>query len=128
MLAEVKNKYNTLTGGKRADLYRTLEGLVMPKASRFKDYTAYYVTVIPQKPIRYDRFFTPSDKSKGAKCAENELIRELDGAEFYTLVTGSKTALNDLFDILPSVISDVSNGKLSVPKKKIRQFFTAAFG
>ncbi|MBL4587396.1 MAG: Eco47II family restriction endonuclease [Flavobacteriales bacterium] len=128
MLAEVKNKYNTLTGGKRADLYRTLEGLVMPKASKFKGYTAYYVTVIPQKPVRFNRLFTPSDKSKGAKCAENELIREIDGAGFYTLITGNENALNDLFNVLPSVVSDVSNGEMSVPKEKITQFFTAAFG
>jgi hypothetical protein len=128
IIAEVKNKYNTLKGSDKSGLYHTLEDLIMRKSSRFRGYTSYYVAVIPNRQARFDKLFTPSDKSKGAKCQENELIREIDGSSFYALATGSSDALKDLFDVLPSVISQVSNGKLTVSKKDVQHFFTAAYG
>lgn len=111
VVAEVKNKHNTLSGGKRSDQYSNLEKLVMPKASRYHDYTSYFVTIIPRSPERFDRFFTPSEKETGANCPENALIREIDGASFYQIVTGEKDALAQLFDILPKVIEGISGEK-----------------
>lgn len=107
IIAEVKNKYSTVTGGKLADQYHALEKLVMPKASSYKDYTVYFVTIIPKKPPRFNNTFTPSDKEKGAKCAENEKIRIIDGASFYELVTGREFALKELYDALSSVIEHI---------------------
>lgn len=107
IIAEVKNKYNTVTGGKLADQYYSLERLVMPKASKYRNYTAYFVNIIPRKPTRFDDIFVPSDKDKGAKCPENKQIRITDGASFYTLVTGEEDALSNLYIALPSVIEDI---------------------
>jgi hypothetical protein len=104
IIAEIKNKYNTLSGGQLANLYKTLDNLVMSKSSVYKDYTAYYVTILPKKPIRYNKVFTPSDRAKGQKCTANSLIKEIDGASFYELVTGSKSALINLFECLPTVV------------------------
>lgn len=127
IVAEIKNKYNTLSGGKLADMYKSLEYLVMQKASIYKGYTAYYVTIIPKKPGRYDKEFIPSDKEKGQRSAANKQIREIDGASFYSIVTKDKNALENLFDILPLVISEVT-GKKPLEKEKLKAFFKSAYG
>ncbi|WP_317898814.1 Eco47II family restriction endonuclease [Aurantibacillus circumpalustris] len=128
IIAEVKNKFNTISGGKLSDLYHSLQGQVMPKSSRYKGYTAYYVAIIPKKPKRYDIEFTPSNKEEGEKCPSNKKIRETDGASFYDLVTGHKNALETLFDALPDVISECSDGKYKVKdKEKLKEFFNTAY-
>jgi hypothetical protein len=107
IIAEVKNKYNTVTGGKLADQYYSLDRLVMPKASIYRGHTAYFVTIIPKNPLRFNKPFQPSDKEKGAKCPENELIRIIDGASFYALVTGDENALYDFYTVLPNIIENI---------------------
>jgi Eco47II restriction endonuclease len=128
IIAEIKNKHNTISGGKLADLYYSLESLVMPKNSVYKDFVSYYVAIVPKKRIRYNIEFTPPDKSKGAKCPQNSLIREIDGASFYDLATGEKNALSDLYNLLPSVIEECSNGKYVLKEfEELRKFFDSAF-
>lgn len=133
IIAEVKNKYNTVTGGKLADQYYSLERLIMPKASAYKGYTSYFVNIIPKKPERYNKLFEPSDKDKGAKCPENENIRVIDGASFYSLATGQESALEDLHKALPKVIEDVFNkiyevkGFKIADKKAFYQYFSLAY-
>lgn len=107
IIAEVKNKYSTVTGGDLSSKYYSLDGLISPKHSKFKGYTAYFVHVIPKKPNRYNKAFTPSDKEKGALCPENEAIRLIDGASFYELVTGRPNALQELHSALPKIINEV---------------------
>ena len=129
IIAEIKNKYNTISGGKLSELYYSLENLVMPKASVYKDYTAYYVTVIPKKPVRKDEPFTPSDKEKGARCAENNLIRKIDGSSFYHLVTGNQNALQELYKSLPTVIESVKGNNYQLKDIQIlNSYFSDAFG
>ena len=129
IIAEIKNKYNTISGGKLSDLYYSLDNLVSPKTSIYKGYTAYYVAIIPKKPKRFNKPFTPSDKEKGEKCPSNDNIREIDGASFYQLVTESENALKELYDVLPSVIMDCSNWKLKTKDvDKLMEFFNSAFG
>lgn len=119
IIAEVKNKYNTVTGGKLADQYYSLERLVMPKASKYRNHTAYFVNIIPKTPVRFNKIFEPSDKDKGAKCPKNELIRVIDGASFYALVTGEKNAINNLYKVLPDVIEDIFADEYKQPNFKI---------
>jgi hypothetical protein len=127
-IAEIKNKYNTISGGKLSDLYYSLDKLVSPKASIYKGYTAYYVAVIPKKGKRYNKPFTPSDKDKGQKCPINENIREIDGASFYSLVTGNDNALEDLYNVLPEVIKVCSEGaKQIIDKEELKGFFNLAY-
>ena len=133
IIAEVKNKYNTVTGGKLADQYYSFERLIMPKASNYRGYKAYFVNVIPKRPKRLNDLFIPSDKDKGAKCPENENIRKIDGASFYTLVTGEKDALKNFYNVLPRVIEDIfkvyyENENLSIKDKDIfSHYFTLAY-
>ena len=131
MIAEVKNKYNTISGGKLADLYSELEKLVMPKTSKYKNFTAYYVEILPKSPTPYDKEFTPSDKAKGAKCPPNPLIRQIDGKSFYAKVTGDPKALAKLFNVLPDVIEDLCSTTTKYKfedREFAEKFFTSAFG
>lgn len=107
IIAEIKNKYNTVSGGALSSTYTTLENLVMPKTSEYKGYTVYFVNIIPKKPERFNICFQPSDKERGVKCQKNDLIRNIDGASFYDLVTGEKDTLERLYTVLPTIISDV---------------------
>lgn len=134
IIAEVKNKYSTVTGGDLSNKYYSLEGLVSPKHSKFKGYTSYFVQIIPKKPERYNITFTPSDKEKGELCASNELIRVIDGASFYELVTGRKDALKELHKVLPYVLEKIYQEELKddtfsfndIPKYS--QYFDIAYG
>ena len=107
LIAEVKNKHNTITGGKLVNEYIALEELIMPKASKFVGYTAYFVTIVPSKPSGIDEPFTPSNKKTGVRCVSNKNIRIIDGASFYALVTGRENALGELYKALPKVIERI---------------------
>lgn len=129
IVAEIKNKYNTISGGKLSDLYSSLHNLIGPKNSVYKGFTAYYVAIIPKKPNRYNKLFIPSDKDKGEKCQPNELLREIDGASFYELVTGSKSALKDLFSTLPVVINQIHQPSYRLSDNdKLLSYYSSAFG
>lgn len=108
VIAEVKNKHNTVKKSDLGDVYDTLADAVLPKISIYKGYTAYYVTIIPSKSVRFEKPFTPSDNKKGQRKEANDRILEIDGASFYQLVTGDPGALRDLFAVLPTVISAIT--------------------
>ena len=128
IVAEIKNKHNTISGGKLSDLYYSLDGLISPKSSIYKGYIAYYVTIIPKTQKRFNIPFTPSIKEKGERCPVNENIRQIDGASFYSLVTGSSNALENLFDLLPEVIFKCSDGEYKVQNiEGLKHFFNIAF-
>jgi hypothetical protein len=108
IIAEIKNKFSTVSGGKLADVYKSLDGLVSPKNSIYKDYTAYFVNVISKKKKRSDIVFTPSDKDKGAKCPSNPLIRIIDGASFYDLVFQRANSLQEIHRAVPQVVNKIA--------------------
>lgn len=134
IIAEIKNKYNTVTGGKLSDQYYLLEKLVTMKTSRYYGYTAYFASIIPRRPVRYNSSFTPSDKEKGAKCPLNEKIRKIDGFSFYELVTGRENSLYELYSALPNVIEqiyrkDYKDSDYIIPDKSIfEKYFFLAYG
>jgi hypothetical protein len=75
ILAEVKNKFNTVKGSDKAGLYQSMRDAVMRKSSKYRDYTAYYVTIIPKNQERFNKPFVPSDKETGSRFPVNEKIR-----------------------------------------------------
>lgn len=132
IIAEVKNKYNTVTGGKLCDVYDHLDKLVMPIVSKYKGYTAYYVEIIPRpkrsKSQKYDVSFTPSDKQTKTARAANVLIRKIDGQSFYELVTGVPDALEQLYDALPIVIGNLSEYQFKPDElARMKIYFKKAF-
>ncbi len=129
IIAEVKNKHNTLTGGKLITQYDDFDSLISLKSSRYYGYTAYYVTIIPKTTKPFDQEFTPSDKKKGKKCSSNPKIRMIDGASFYALVTGQPSALTDLYQILPNIIENIFQKEFDQKDFKIndKQEFISLF-
>lgn len=129
IIAEVKNKYNTVSGGHLAEFHHALEAMVMPKSSRFRGYTAYFVTVIPRNPERFDEPFTPSDRMRGENCAANELIRTADGASFYDIASGQPGTLKNLYTALPDIINRCASHGYELPDvDNLMAYFKAAFG
>jgi hypothetical protein len=127
VIAEIKNKYNTVKGSDKVKIYDHLEMQVMTKGHQYKGFTAYYVEVIPQNGHRYDKEFTPSDNSQGQQRKANPLIRQIDGYSFYSMVTSVPDALGQLFASLPDAIEENSGYKFQ-DREFALNFFHKAFG
>lgn len=108
ILAELKNKHNTLNAAGTIKLYEKLSELVNNKSSMFKGYTSYYVQIIPKSSSGIDDYFYPSDNASGERSKKDEKIRVIDGRKFYALASGVDTALDDLFAIAPKVFDDLN--------------------
>lgn len=130
IIAEVKNKHNTVTGSKLVDVYDQLSGLVLPNNSVYNGYVSYFVNIIPKKNKRYDKCFTPPDNTTGTNRSSNDLIRIIDGASFYKIVTGDEFALRDLFEILPELINEILKQEQLTNSdiKALNGYFEAAYG
>lgn len=127
IIAEVKNKHNTVKFADLSNSYWSYEAAVMNKMSVYKGYTVYHVSIIPNNPLRYNKVFTPSDKEKGQKCPSNKLIRKIDGASFYEIVTGDPAALENLFNVLPAVIADITRIDV-LDRQRLKGLFQMAYG
>lgn len=84
IIAEVKNKWNTLNAPSKKQAVSNLSTVIYNMRG---PWTAYLVQIVPKTPERYEK---PLDKN----------VIETDGASFYALVTGDANALHDLFDVL----------------------------
>ncbi|MEE9271779.1 MAG: Eco47II family restriction endonuclease [Robiginitomaculum sp.] len=130
IIAEVKNKYNTVTGSKLVDHYVEFDNLVNNKASKYSGATAYFVQIIPKKPKPYNKCFRPSDKAKGMKKYADENIRSIDGRSFYAMVTGIEDALDQLHKQIPIVIQELGHKEYGFSDGDISEFtdfFTRAY-
>ena len=128
IVAEVKNKHNTLKASDQAGLYDKLHDLVRKKGQEFAGYTAYYVEIIPKRPERYDLPFSPSDNTTGTRKSEDALIRRIDGASFYALATGHDDALRQLFHALPQAFATLGIASTSTLPALLDDYYSAAFG
>lgn len=129
IIAEVKNKYNTVTGAKLVTVYDDLDALVMPRSSIYHGYTAYFVQVIPKRVSGYDQPFTPSDKATGTRRPSNPQIRVIDGKRFYALASGIDDALAQVYGALPAAIQSLKGSTFGTSElQKMKAYFTAAFG
>ena len=92
IIAEVKNKWNTLNAPSKKQAVNNLSTVIDNMRG---PWTAYLVQIVPKTPVRYNKSL---DKN----------VTETDGASFYHLVTGSPNALHDLFDVLISRLAPSS--------------------
>jgi len=92
-----------------------------------KDYTAYYVEIIPKTPQRYNIPFRPSDSRKGSKCSANEHIRQIDGYSFYHLATGIEDVLLQLFLTIPKVMRKLNPQEKNLNIEQLIHFFNKAY-
>ncbi|MCY4527287.1 MAG: Eco47II family restriction endonuclease [Anaerolineaceae bacterium] len=83
IVAEIKNKHNTMNTTTRRGVESDLQTAVRQKGRGWK---AYLVIIIPRKPERY------------TKQLGQDKVYEIDGASFYHIVTGQPNAMHDLFE------------------------------
>ena len=89
ILAEIKNKHNTMNSPNKKKVVGDLETHLQGKKGSWK---GYLVIILPKNPKIY--------KTLLEKLGNNKELYEIDGMSFYEMVTGDKNALNDLFDVL----------------------------
>jgi hypothetical protein len=98
LIAEVKNKYNTMNSSAAAETYNKLANHL--KYDR-KGYTAYLVQVVPQTAKDYDTPWSPNHKT----MALRDDIRRIDGESFYDLASGEHDTLQRIYERVPTVIA-----------------------
>lgn len=101
IIAEIKNKHNTIKGSDLHGVRQKLRDLVRKKGQKTQGYTAYLVEIIPKKKERYDVPFVTSDHTSGQPSEADELVRRVDGATFYEIATGDPDALRKVFKAIP---------------------------
>lgn len=84
IIAEVKNKWNTMNAPNRGKVEDDLKTAIRQKKGNWE---AYLVQILPKHPLRFKK-----------QLSKN--FYETDGASFYHMVTGEPNALHDLFDCL----------------------------
>lgn len=93
---EVKNRYNTIKASDEKDIWDKLDMLARTNAS-----VSYLVQIVPKVPVRYDKPWRVSGRP------ERDNVRCCDGATAYTWAFGRETALEELYDVFPDILSDV---------------------
>lgn len=122
ILAEVKNKFNTMNSSSAESTYRKLARYI---DGDYQGYTGYVVFIVPKNARDYDSSWSPNQATMPLR---ND-IRKADGESFYGLVTGHNDALEDLYDVMPHLIArllnvhDASNADYAALKK----LFTRAY-
>lgn len=96
ILAEIKNKHNTMSSTTRKG---TLDRIATAlELKRGREWKAYLVIIVPKKPKRYRKQIHLSSS-----------MFEIDGSSFYEGVTGDPNALHDLFMATLEMLN--SNGR-----------------
>ncbi len=116
IIAEVKNKYNTMNSSSAAETYMKLANHL--RYDR-KGYTAYLVQIVPKNPADYDVAWSPNLTT----TALREDIRRIDGESFYDLASGEKDTLLRLYGILPEVIAQITQ-KSALDRQQIEACVT----
>ncbi|MBF2754527.1 MAG: Eco47II family restriction endonuclease [Gammaproteobacteria bacterium AqS3] len=118
ILAEVKNKHNTMNSSNRENVINKLATAISQKPSR--DWAAYLVIIIPKKPEPYKKPI-PGKRN----------VYEIDGVSFYKLATGSPTALHDLYRAVEKIIIErypLINSKDATALGYCQEALAEAFG
>lgn len=97
VIAEIKNKWNTMNSSSEAETYDKMSDFLDER----KGYTGYVVIIIPRTPARFNKPFKPSKRDG------REDLLTVDGATYYQRVTGDKDALLKLFNGLTEAIKVV---------------------
>lgn len=128
IVAEIKNKYNTTKGSDRVRIYDGLAALL--GKPEYRGYTAYYVEIIPRQSKRVNIPFAPSDNTTKTRRVANDVIRQVDGATFYSIATGRKHALKELYEALPLIIAQCCGSAMQYADfyPEFHLLFQKAFG
>lgn len=108
IIAEVKNKHNTMNSSSQLALYDKLQRHLDYDES-YKNFTAYCIVIIPKTPRPLNTTFHPSER--GTRRPERKSIRLIDGRSFYEIATGEPDGLQKLYYRLPHIIGETINSK-----------------
>ena len=97
IFADVKNKFNTLKGANKPDLFRNFQDVLRD----YPNATTYYVQIIAKGSFNRQWAFTAKDKKYF-----NPRIREISGDQFYKIVFGIDDAFYQLINALPKALED----------------------
>ena len=95
ILAEVKNKWNTLNADNKRAVVQNLETAVRQQIGKWN---GYLVQVVPNKPERFVK-----------KVGSRNDVFEIDGASFYDMATADPNAIHGLFESVCEVVSPTSS-------------------
>ena len=107
LLAEVKNKHNTMNSSNRRQVEDDLKAALRQRQS---GWTAYLAIIIPKNPERYRNELAPN-------------LFEIDGASFYEIVSGQDNAIHEVLDYLcdelgvGTTVKDAVRGLESLPPR-----------
>lgn len=105
IIAEIKNKHNTMNSSSALSTYNKLEQLV---DGVYEGFQSYVVQIIPQKSaIPYSLPFQPSDssKKKAKKCPAREDIQIIDGESFYTMANnGIPETMHEIYMLMGELL------------------------
>lgn len=105
IVAEVKNKHNTTKGNHKIDIYDDLAAVL--NKPEYHGYTGYCVEVLPKSKKAYNQPFTPPDNRTKQPTQAREDIRVIDGRSFYALLTGFHDAIDELYQALPRLATEI---------------------
>ncbi|MEG2970634.1 MAG: Eco47II family restriction endonuclease [Akkermansia sp.] len=126
VIAEIKNKHNTVKASDKVGYYDDFKAQLDNKTSLYKGYTAYLVQIIPKHVGIFP--FAPSDNKTGMRRAEHPFIKEIDGKSFYQLATGVNSALEDMINALPAVFYAVTDHQIPLKMiDRVSQLFADAY-
>lgn len=112
VVAEVKNRFNTIKASDEKALWDRLDNL-----ARAQDAVAYLFQIVPKSPERYDRLWKPSGRNP------KPTVRVCDGVSAYSLVFERKGALHDLYMALPLVFADITGRTPVVDLSEMEDLF-----
>lgn len=117
IIAEIKNKHNTMNAGNKEIVITKLETAIQQKRER--DWKGYIVIIIPKRSKRYC--------NKIGK--QSRPIYETDSSSFYDKATGYENSLHALFSIVSTRLPSMMNYSLhSDVEYYCNEMFTKAFG
>lgn len=99
VVAELKNKHNTMNSSSQKALFRTFQDVLGEKL--YKGQTAYLIEVIPKKPGKSDLPWVIS------KFPALEEVRRISAREVYEISSGDPDAFDKLFATLPKILEDL---------------------
>lgn len=112
LVAEVKNRFNTIKASDEKELWDKLDLTAKTHAA-----VAYVFQIVPKTTERYDRPWKVSGR------LEKETIRCCDGATAYDLVFHRQGALFDIYNALPDILSDVLNRDSGIESETAQKIF-----
>lgn len=126
VVAEIKNKFNTMNSGSALAVYDKLAGFLDYNEKYKGRSTAYVVFIVPRSPVSLDDVFCPSDK--GTRRQLRQDIRMIDGASFYHKATGDPDALEKLYHSIPLIAENLIGAKgLSTNDELYQQLFNRVY-